>query len=262
MNFITSDTDLRKYIPNMEITLDDDTSFFERIHTQLIAAEAFVQAILVPSDLLVGDDLRELVSKAVACHAFALAVPQLDLYLTSNGFGIISNNNTAPASRERVSALIESLYRTRDEALQAAILILSDVPAIRSKYYDTLFVGFEAQERLASTHRYEDWLHQHIEVIDIESRIGYQYISTTLMARLRATTGLTTEEQQLKDRLKAIILDALKLSGNLPVDRLTACVTTIRQTPTLLAQWENTLTANIYKDYTFKNDKLKGGFWL
>lgn len=262
MKIITSDTILRKYIQNVEVTITGDIPFFDRIKSELISAEMFIESLLFPLESVSDVDSVDLLGKAIACHAFALAIPQLDLYLTSNGFGIVSNGNTAPASKDRVAALVESMYKTRDESIQALILKHASIPSIASHYYDTLFVGFEAQERLASKHRYEDWLLQHVEVIDIEARIAYQYISTTLMARLRATTGLTTEEQQLKDRLKAIILDSINRSGELPIDRLLACVNTIKQTPSLYQQWANTLTANIYKDYTFKNDKNSGGFWL
>lgn len=39
-------------------------------------------------------------------------VPSLDLVLTPNGFGIVSNQNVAPASRDRVARLIASLEKS------------------------------------------------------------------------------------------------------------------------------------------------------
>ena len=57
-----------------------------------------------------------------ACVAAARkAVPQLDLMLTANGFGVVSNQNVAPASRERVNALIEQLRIDESEAFDRLI---------------------------------------------------------------------------------------------------------------------------------------------
>ena len=63
-------------------------------------------------------DLRILDSsprnKCISIHCIPttkelIAIPSLDLVLTTNGFGIVSNQNVVPASRERVDALISSL---------------------------------------------------------------------------------------------------------------------------------------------------------
>lgn len=44
------------------------------------------------------------------------AVPQLDLVITASGIGVVSNQNVAPASRERVDALLGSLHRSASAA--------------------------------------------------------------------------------------------------------------------------------------------------
>ena len=70
------------------------------------------------------DELPTVQSAAMhyACVAAARkAVPQLDLILTANGFGVVSNQNVAPASRERVSALIERLRIDESEAFDRLI---------------------------------------------------------------------------------------------------------------------------------------------
>lgn len=43
--------------------------------------------------------------KYMIARAYYEAIPHLDLVLTSTGFGIVSNNNVAPASKERVVSL-------------------------------------------------------------------------------------------------------------------------------------------------------------
>lgn len=57
------------------------------------------------------------------CYDAALvAIPQLDLVATPTGFGIVSNEQTAPASRERVEALKESVRRLRSRYLDALLI--------------------------------------------------------------------------------------------------------------------------------------------
>lgn len=59
-----------------------------------------------------SDTLQEKIEKAAIHRAAYIAIPHLDLILTPTGFGIVSNQSTAPASRERVQSLRESLRHT------------------------------------------------------------------------------------------------------------------------------------------------------
>lgn len=53
--------------------------------------------------------------RAVYATAAYRALPTLDLVATPNGFGVVSNNNIAPASKERVAALRESLRQYKSD---------------------------------------------------------------------------------------------------------------------------------------------------
>ena len=53
--------------------------------------------------------------KYVALDAYATAIPQLDLVLTNTGFGVVSNQNVAPASSDRVARLLERVLRSKDD---------------------------------------------------------------------------------------------------------------------------------------------------
>ena len=61
-----------------------------------------------------------------AAEAMRHAVPQLDLILTPNGFGIVSNQNVIPASKERIERLLLSLEKQRDDALAVILTVLPD----------------------------------------------------------------------------------------------------------------------------------------
>ena len=70
------------------------------------------------------------------------AVPSLDLVLTPNGFGIVSNQNVAPASRERVSRLIASLETSRDNAIEQLVTYLFRWAEWRDGVLWYIFVGY------------------------------------------------------------------------------------------------------------------------
>lgn len=76
--------------------------------------------IKIPEDYA-GDALVE---AYVYRQAAWQALPHLDLVLTDNGFAVVSNNNLAPASRDRVAALQE---RLREEKADARDLLLMDL---------------------------------------------------------------------------------------------------------------------------------------
>lgn len=52
------------------------------------------------------DGTRLIANKLLAISAYHAAIPFVDLQQTPNGFAVVSNNNLAPASKERVERLI------------------------------------------------------------------------------------------------------------------------------------------------------------
>lgn len=66
---------------------------------------------IITTDATLPDKVAGYLATAICLRAAYDAVPQMDLVLTPTGFGIVSNQNTAPASRERVDALRLQLRR-------------------------------------------------------------------------------------------------------------------------------------------------------
>lgn len=64
----------------------------------------------------ISESLRPDIERYVCLSAFYQAIPMLDLVLTSTGFGVVNNQNVSPASKERVSALRESIRISADAA--------------------------------------------------------------------------------------------------------------------------------------------------
>lgn len=73
----------------------------------------------VEGDDALDEDTERMVARAVCLRAAYETIPQLDLVLTPTGFGIVSNQNTAPASRDRVQSLQERLRRSASRAEDA-----------------------------------------------------------------------------------------------------------------------------------------------
>ena len=70
------------------------------------------------------EDAKNKFMDVVSLAAFYNAVPFIDLVLTPTGFGVVSNSNVVPASRERVAALREATIIQRDTAIDLLISIL------------------------------------------------------------------------------------------------------------------------------------------
>ena len=68
--------------------------------------------------------LKVTMARIVAFDAFRNAVPHLDLMLTPNVFGIVNNSNIAPASKERVERLINSLLDNCENEIESLLSLL------------------------------------------------------------------------------------------------------------------------------------------
>ena len=59
--------------------------------------------------------LEQAVTKLVCLRTYAEQIPELDLVLTPTGFGIVSNQNLAPASADRVKNLLQKVTNAYDD---------------------------------------------------------------------------------------------------------------------------------------------------
>lgn len=101
-----------KYVPAFASA---DSSTFERMLPYIETMTRAVEEREVKTDGL-AEPLLSAIERYVCVAAARKAAPQLDLVLTANGFGVVSNQNVAPASRDRVNALIERLRIDESEA--------------------------------------------------------------------------------------------------------------------------------------------------
>ena len=117
---INNDNDLRKYIPNALVTVTGEQSLFDKIRVELEISDSWFERTFGMEAYpdTVTEQMNDMACKIVASDAFLRAIPSLDLVLTPNGFGVVSNSTIAPASKERVERLVESLEISRDFAIE------------------------------------------------------------------------------------------------------------------------------------------------
>lgn len=101
-----------QYVPSAKMP-DRNTSTFDRLATQLEKSYLTVVSDLVGADFISElesvAEHKNLVKELVCNYAFLQVMRSLDLVLTSTGFGVVSTNSTAPASKMRVDALEEEI---------------------------------------------------------------------------------------------------------------------------------------------------------
>lgn len=106
-------------------TAPDDKIF--NLCLPAIQSAAMELEALVPNPAWLEADGAPVMAERIVCLSGAVrTVPHLDLVLTPTGFGVVSNQNVAPASRERVSALVDQMKE--DLSFSEDLLLLKLLP--------------------------------------------------------------------------------------------------------------------------------------
>ena len=120
---IETNTELLAFIPNVFASAIGENPLYDKMRKFLDLAELWMNINICDHatyGALVSQERAsdvELVKRIVVNDAFHRAIPYLDLVLTPNGFGIVSNQNVAPASKERVASLRAQALVERDMAI-------------------------------------------------------------------------------------------------------------------------------------------------
>ncbi|MBR6375823.1 MAG: hypothetical protein IKR91_06290 [Alloprevotella sp.] len=98
---------------------------FESLSSYVVEARDYVYNLCSPEYAEQETfNLRVLATRLICLRTARRAVPGLDLILTENGFGIVSNQNVSPASSARVEALRVSLRQQESQAEDLLIFAL------------------------------------------------------------------------------------------------------------------------------------------
>lgn len=98
-------------------------------------------------------------TRYICASAYYDAIPQLDLVLTSTGFGIVSNANVAPASADRVEKLRKRMEEMRD--------IYYDMLLDRLRTWESWSTTLPAYNEINSLF----WRCQHLSILGIHTNL-------------------------------------------------------------------------------------------
>jgi len=275
--FITSDATLREYIPNVLTTVEGEQTLFQKMQPDICQAEMFLTSELTSIAAMGSDNvLLEMAKRIVCTKAFILAIPKLDLVLTPNGFGIVSNGNVAPASKERVDRLLNQL----DIQLGQTIAAFFDygytndtwraADAGGQRHLLSIFRGLDAEVGMGEKGNLWTAHREHIsQLMEVQQYVARTYISQEVLESIIADSykkSLTGPLGSLTIQLRPIVLQMLKARiANTYFDErhaMRSIVDYIRTHKTDFPTWENSKAGRRYLDHNFHNSKTAAGFWL
>ena len=277
MKLITNDDTLRHYLPNVFATVKGEVSLFDKVKVDIDLAENWVIETFVSAKTFnticgYADDnpIKIITAKLIASEALRRAIPSLDLVLTPNGFGVVNNQNIAPASKERVDRLIASLADYRDEcianllpALVGASQWLASSQA--SFFGETLFPDLAITDQVKGTgSKWERYLALRPKILDIEASLADEWFSPELLLAVRLENlkgSLTANRKIFVREAKAQIVGNLN-GETFNARRLADIVNFIRLNPDDFTEWHNSETAKLFAPPVFKNTKKSKGYFF
>ena len=117
---------LHAYIPNVVTEVEGETPLLDKLMPFMEDADAWLTANIVGSFEVTSSNkgILQLVEKSIVKKAFADAIPSLDLILSPSGFGVVSTDQMAPASKDRVERLRESTLSSFYAVLNVLVVVL------------------------------------------------------------------------------------------------------------------------------------------
>ncbi len=274
---ITNDDTLRQYMPNVFATVKGEVSLFDKVKIDIDLAENWVIETFVSAktfDDICGyaDDkpIKVITAKLIASEALHRAIPSFDLVLTPNGFGVVSNQNVAPASKERVDRLIGSLADYRDDCIANLLPLLSResdwLGSVQASFFgETLFPDLAITDQVKGNgSKWEKYLEHHSQVIDLEASLAEEWLSPELMSALRSENlrgDLTAKRSEIVRQVKAQVVGYLR-SGSFNSRRLADIVNRIRENEDDFPEWHQSETSKLFAPPVFRNEKKSKGYWF
>lgn len=263
MKIIKSNDELMQFIPNVVTAVEGEKDLFTKIQTYIIMAESWLFRNVAKPSVFDNETAMVYAQSIVAAEAFRNAIPSLNVILTENGFGIVSNGSVAPASKDRIDKLAEALIEHRDNAIEQLVLSLGGAGTTFSR---TVFAGYEAQRMQGiSTHLFDRFMEQRPKVLKIQHDLAEDAVSYDILEEAVEWTYSNELERPegyntLFIRIKDIICKQLK--GVDAKQEVKDLVEFIRTHTNEFPYWASSTVAEKWADHRYVNDKKSGGYWL
>ena len=277
---INNDDTLRHYLPNVFATVKGEVSLFDKVKVDIDLAENWVIETFLSTKTFnticgYADDnpIKIITAKLIASEALRRAIPSLDLVLSPNGFGVVSNQNVAPASKERVDRLIGSLADYRDDCIANLLpAIVGASQWLNSKQFEffaaSLFPNFDKFNSLDAmdyaVDKWQKYLELREKAIDIENSIAEEFISPQLLETLRKNCISDMLELSQMHVCEAVQYEVLRVLVDKPIrtNKMLSVVNFIRNNPEAFPEWHASETAKLFAPPIFTNLKTNKGYWF
>lgn len=278
MKIITTEAQLRAHIPNIIATVKGEMPFIERLAHFLDLAEDWVKNTFTSEstfNTICGytdsNPLKIITARLVVADALRRAIPSLDIVLTPNGFGVVSTQNLAPASKPRVDRLVGSMLSHRDDCIASLLPELVGASKwLSSSQADffgaTLFPDLAIVDSVGNVQgcRWEKYLELRPKVINLEASLAEEWLSPELMSALRSENlrgDLTPKRREVVRQVKAQVVGYLT-AGTFSSRRLADIVNYIRQDEDEFPEWHHSATAELFSPPVFRNKKKSTGYFF
>lgn len=225
-------------------------------------------------EVLGGIDTAEepVLAAARACvclDAFLRVFRQLDLVLTPTGFGVVANNTTSPASKDRVNALEAQLHLERERRMGRLLHLLTHITGwgdtvaarrcVRTLYFDIRFY-----ERAAGrTVDYAAWLEAQPRIMEtdilLRRKISDAQMETLLSAVRHAS--LTAEQLGAVSLMTDIFSLAIQHSP-LVRERVRNLINYMEEDTVTFADYINSKSYRVNHHDNFENTKDNPAFFF
>lgn len=259
---------LRRYIPNVIRSVEGEIPLYDKLLPFLNLSQEWLCAHFVPADML--DGVVDVATHIVAVDAYRMAIPQLDLVLTQNGFATVGSQNLVPASKLRTDRLLDGLLKERDAALSILIRRLPGIKGWMDSAQGRWFSGslFPFLDDIllpdAFSGSWDKFLEMRPLVENVERDVAERWISPELMAHLRVkhlAGDLSKEESEVVSMLRPVIMKSVQ-AAPLDVWRLSHTVDFIRKRPGAFPLWVSSETAGLFSPPVFRNKKDSAGYFF
>ena len=262
-----NDKFIKECIPNILLEVEGESPLSEKLAPWIQSAKDWLESeYLGPDDYLPERDNR-LACAIIVYKAFADAVPSLDLVVTPTGFGVVNTETVAPASKERIERLIESLRNKVNDDLDILLEFCHKYPewreSERGKYFCATFLSARRDWRPLVFDTYDQ---MRTEALHVEALMEEQCFGHDLMTRLRDefNSRKPYATHPLADPVRAAVIDVVyRIDKPLIPTIWHKCrpiIEMLKRYPEYYDVWEKEMGDKFHPE-RFKND-IKGSFYF
>lgn len=274
-----------RYIPNVILEVEGEQPLVEKLVPFFRSAAGRMSLDTGDIDYM-ADEHKDILVHACVKEAFSDAVPSLDLVLTPTGFGVVSTTDIAPASKERIQRLVDSLRHDAAELFIRFIDICRTYPEWRQSFHgrqlcSTFLTSLRDVERFMPSSdipqpRFSEYTSMHRRISAIAARfertLADNYLGFPLMKALLdgycsgqydASHPLVSMIREADFRYVAAHLDGDQYRCPDPHETWHAAapmISALKQFPELYKLWDDTMGEK-FKPAPFKNT-TPGGFFF